>query len=102
VLYQLSYAPGSAGIVSAHSGDSGRQDRSERDDEDAETEYYAARVQRHALGFLFGTLAVVFAGTAVAAFVGAGDSPKGWVVAAAALALAAWLGSLAVAAFRGR
>lgn len=59
-------------------------------------------MQRHALGFLFGTLAAVFAGTAVAAFVGAGDSAKGWVVAAAALALAAWLGSLAVSAFRGR
>jgi hypothetical protein len=58
-------------------------------------------VQRHALGFLFGTLAAVFVGTAVAAVVGAGDSPKGWVVAAAALALAAWLGSLAVSAFRG-
>jgi len=64
--------------------------------------YYAARVQRHALGLLFGTLAAVFAVTAVAAFVGAGDSPKGWVVAAAALALAAWLASLAVSAFRGR
>jgi len=59
-------------------------------------------VQRHALGFLFGMLATVLAGTAVAAFAGAGDSPKGWVVAAAALVLAAWLGSLAVSAFRGR
>jgi hypothetical protein len=102
VLYQLSYAPGSAGIVSAHSAHSGRHDGSERDGEDALPEYYAARVQRHALGFLFGTLAAVFAGTAAAALVGAGDSSKGWVVAAAALALAAWLGSLAVSAFRGR
>jgi fructose-1,6-bisphosphatase/sedoheptulose 1,7-bisphosphatase-like protein len=63
---------------------------------------YAARVQRPALGFLFGTLAAVFAGTGVAAIVGAGDTPKGWVVAFAAVALAAWLGSLAVSAFRGR
>jgi hypothetical protein len=69
---------------------------------DAPSEYYAARVQRHALGFLFGTLAAVFAGTAVAAFIGAGDTAKGWVVAAASIVLAAWLGSVAVAAFRGR
>jgi hypothetical protein len=59
-------------------------------------------VQRHALGFLFATLAAVFVGTAVAALVGAGNSAKGWVVAAASLALAAWLGSLAASAFRGR
>jgi hypothetical protein len=70
--------------------------------EDAASRYYAARVQRQALGFLFGTLAVVFVGTALAALAGAGHSPKGWVVAAASLALAAWLGSLAVSAFRGR
>jgi hypothetical protein len=59
-------------------------------------------VQRRALGFLFGSLAAVFAGTAVAAIVGAGDTAKGWVIAFAALALAAWLGSLAASAFRGR
>ena len=59
-------------------------------------------MQRHALGFLFGTLAVVFAATGVAALAGAGHSPKGWVVAAASLALAGWLASLAVSAFRGR
>jgi CDP-diglyceride synthetase len=59
-------------------------------------------MQRRALGFLFGTLAAVFAGTAVAALVGAGNSPKGWVVAAAALALAAWLGSLTASVFRSR
>jgi hypothetical protein len=59
-------------------------------------------VQRQALGFLFGTLAVIFAGTAVAAVLGAGNSAKGWVVAAGSLALAAWLGSLAASAFRGR
>jgi hypothetical protein len=59
-------------------------------------------VQRRALGFLFATLAVVFAATAVAALAGAGGSAKGWVVAVAALALAAWLGSLALSVFRGR
>jgi CDP-diglyceride synthetase len=59
-------------------------------------------VQRQALGFLFATLAVVFAATAVWAILGAGNSPKGWVVALAALALAAWLGSLAVSVFRRR
>jgi hypothetical protein len=57
-------------------------------------------VQRRALGFLFGTLAAVFVGTAVAAIAGAGDTPKGWVIAFAALALAAWLASLAASAFR--
>jgi hypothetical protein len=59
-------------------------------------------VQRHALGFLFATLAVVFAATAVWAILGAGNSPKGWVVALAALALATWLGSLAGSVFRRR
>ena len=101
MLCQLSYAPGSARIVSARSAASGRQHGTGRDGGPL-PEDYAAPVQRHALGFLFGTLAAVFAGTAVAAFAGAGDSPKGWVVAAASLALAAWLGSLAVSAFRGR
>jgi hypothetical protein len=61
---------------------------------------YAQRMQRRALGLLFGVLAVVFVATAVAAVVGAGGA-KGWVVAAGALALGAWLGSLAVSAFRG-
>ena len=59
-------------------------------------------MQRRVLGLLFGVLAVGFAATAVAALVGAGGGPKGWVVAAGALALAGWLGSLALAAFRGR
>jgi hypothetical protein len=57
-------------------------------------------VQRRALGLLFGVLAVVFAATAVAALVGAGGGAKGWVVAVGALALGAWLASLAVSAFR--
>jgi hypothetical protein len=57
-------------------------------------------VQRHALGLLFTVLAVVFAAIAIAALVGAGGGAKGWVVAVGALALGAWLGSLAVSAFR--
>jgi hypothetical protein len=59
-------------------------------------------VQRRALGFLFGTLAVIFAATAFWAVLSAGSSSKGWVVGVAAFALAAWLGSLAVSAFRRR
>jgi hypothetical protein len=65
-------------------------------------EYYAARVQRRALGILFASLAVVLAATAAAALIGAGASAKGWVVAVAALALAGWLGSLAASALRRR
>jgi hypothetical protein len=61
---------------------------------------YAPGMQRRALGLLFGVLAAVFVATAVAAVVGAGGA-KGWVVAVGALALGAWLGSLAVSAFRG-
>jgi hypothetical protein len=57
-------------------------------------------VQRRALGLLFSVLAAVFAATAIAALIGAGGGAKGWVVAVGAMALAAWLGSLAVSAFR--
>jgi len=59
-------------------------------------------VQRRALGILFACLSLVLLGTAVAALAGAGGSAKGWVVAAGALALAGWLGTLAAAALRGR
>jgi hypothetical protein len=59
-------------------------------------------VQRRALGILFATLSVVFAATAVWAILDAGNSAKGWVIGVAALALAAWLGSLAIPALRGR
>jgi hypothetical protein len=62
---------------------------------------YALLVQRRALGILFGTLAAVFAATAVWAVIGAGSSAARWVVAAASAALAAWLGSLAASVFRG-
>ncbi len=65
-------------------------------------EYYAARVQRRALGILFAGLAVVLAATAAAALIGAGGNAKGWVVAVAALAIAGWLASLAVSALRRR
>jgi hypothetical protein len=58
-------------------------------------------VQRRALGVLFGGLAVVLVATAAAALVGAGASGRGWIVAAAALAIAGWLASLALSAFRG-
>ncbi len=57
-------------------------------------------MQRRALGILFGLLAAVLAATGVAALTGAGETAKGWVVAVAAFALAAWLGSLAVSILR--
>jgi hypothetical protein len=59
-------------------------------------------VQRHALGLLFSGLAAVLTAVAAAALIGAGGGPRGWVVAAASLALAGWLASLALAAFRRR
>jgi hypothetical protein len=58
-------------------------------------------VQRRALGVLFGGLAVALVVTAAAALVGAGASAPRWIVGAAALAIAGWLASLALAAFRG-
>jgi hypothetical protein len=59
-------------------------------------------VQRHALGLLFTGLAAVLIAVAAAALVGAGGAPRGWIVAVASLALAAWLATLALAAFRRR
>jgi hypothetical protein len=76
--------------------------RGSRERDRSEPGYYAARVQRRALGILFATLAAVFAATAVWAVLSAGNGPKGWVVALAAVALAAWLASLAVSVFRSR
>jgi hypothetical protein len=58
-------------------------------------------VQRHALGFLFAGLAAALAAVAAYAFAGGGDARR-LVVGAAALAVAAWLATLAVSAFRGR
>jgi hypothetical protein len=57
-------------------------------------------VQRRALGVLFCGLAAALIATAVAALIGAGDEPRGWIIAGAAVALAAWLGSLGISAFR--
>jgi hypothetical protein len=57
-------------------------------------------VQRRALGFLFCGLAAALIVTAAAALVGAGREARGWIVAIAALALAGWLGSLGISAFR--
>jgi hypothetical protein len=57
-------------------------------------------VQRRALGVLFCGLAAALIVTAAAALLGAGTEAMGWIVAVAALALAGWLGSLALSAFR--
>jgi hypothetical protein len=57
-------------------------------------------VQRRALGVLFTALAAGFVAISAAAIAGAGGGARGWIIAAAALALAAWLGSLALSAFR--
>jgi hypothetical protein len=57
-------------------------------------------VQRRALAALFVALAALMAAIATAAIVGAGHGPRGWLIAAAAAALALWLASLARAALR--
>jgi hypothetical protein len=57
-------------------------------------------VQRRALSVLFCGLAVALVLVAAAAIAGAGDHASGWIVAVAALALAGWLGSLALQSFR--
>ncbi|HUJ91136.1 MAG TPA: hypothetical protein VLW05_00435 [Gaiellaceae bacterium] len=62
----------------------------------------AAPSQRRALGLLFTALAGVLAAVAAAAAIGAGGSAGRWLIAAAALALAGWLGSLALSSFRHR
>jgi hypothetical protein len=54
-------------------------------------------VQRRALGVLFIGLAAALLLVAVAA---TGHGARGWVIAVAAVALAVWLGSLALSAFR--
>jgi hypothetical protein len=54
-------------------------------------------MQRRALGILFAVLAAAFVLVAVAA---TGHGARGWIVAVAALALAVWLGSLALSALR--
>jgi hypothetical protein len=62
----------------------------------------AAPSHRRALGALFTALAAVLAAVAAAALIGAGGNAARWLIAIAALALAGWLGSLAMAAFRRR
>jgi hypothetical protein len=56
--------------------------------------------QRRALGALFLVLALGMAGIAFAAAYGAHDESAGWIIAAAAAALAVWLASLAFRALR--
>ena len=54
-------------------------------------------MQRRALGILFTALAAAFVLVAVAA---TGHGVRGWIIAVAALALAVWLGSVALSSFR--
>jgi FtsH-binding integral membrane protein len=58
-------------------------------------------VQRHALGLLFAALAAALAAVAAYAFA-AGDNPRRLVIGLAALAVAAWLATLSLSAFRRR
>ena len=57
-------------------------------------------MQRRALSVLFCGLAAVFLLIAAAAIADAGNSPRLWIVAVAALALAGWLGSVGVSGLR--
>jgi hypothetical protein len=54
-------------------------------------------VQRRALGFLFTAIAAALLLVAVAA---TGHGARGWIVAVAALAIAVWMASMALSAFR--
>ncbi len=54
-------------------------------------------MQRRALGFLFIALS---AGLLLVAVAATGHGARGWIIAVAALALAVWLGSMALSAFR--
>jgi hypothetical protein len=58
-------------------------------------------VQRHALTALFAVLAAALAAVAIYAFSG-GASPRRLIVGVAAAAVAAWLATLSVGAFRHR
>jgi hypothetical protein len=57
-------------------------------------------VQRRALGALFLVIAAALTFTAIAAFVGSGGGAGRLIVGFAALALALWLASMALSAFR--
>jgi hypothetical protein len=54
-----------------------------------------ASSQRRALALLFSALALAFTGVALGAAWGAGSDAGRWIVAAAAVAIAVWLASLA-------
>jgi hypothetical protein len=54
-------------------------------------------VQRRGLGILFAVIATGLVALAVAA---AGHGARGWIVAAAAAAIALWLATLALSALR--
>jgi hypothetical protein len=56
-------------------------------------------VQRHALGLLFTVLTLALAAVGVAALAHAHSAAR-WVVGLAALAVSAWLATVAVAALR--
>ena len=56
-------------------------------------------MQRHALGMLFAVLAAALTAVAVYAFTG-GEDARRLLVGAAALAVGAWLATLAASAFR--
>ena len=56
-------------------------------------------MQRNALGILFAVLAAALTAIAAFAFAG-GDSGRHLIVGVAALAIAAWLGTLSAGAFR--
>jgi hypothetical protein len=58
-------------------------------------------MQRRALGILFAVLAAALAAISAYAFAGGNDGGR-IVVGAAALAVAAWLATLSLSAFRGR
>ncbi len=58
-------------------------------------------MQRHALGILFAVLAAALGAVAIFALAN-GDEPRRLVVGVAALAVAAWLATLSVSAFRSR
>jgi hypothetical protein len=68
--------------------------------EDCSREGFGLLKQRRALGALFALLAIGFAGIAFAAADAARSVTAGWIVALAAVALAAWLASLAYKALR--
>ena len=56
-------------------------------------------MQRRALGLLFAVISLALLAVAVAALLGAHGGAR-WVIALAALALAAWMGSTAASALR--